>query len=347
MTDIVVDLYSDTHTQPSPNMRQVMANAEVGDEQQGADPTTNRLQDMVAEIVGREAAMLLPSGTMCNQIAYRMWCESGDEIIIEKMGHSMHSETGAPAALSGAMMRTVDGDRGIFTAEQMLDAVRPRNARHAPRSALVSVENTANFGGGTVWPLNQLKAVSNAAHNAGLKCHMDGARLFNAVIESGHSAAEYGKAVDSLWIDLSKGLGCPIGGVLAGDRDFIDTAFRFKHQFGGAMRQSGIIAAAGIFALENNIERLSEDHENAKLLAKGLSKIPGIKIDYSTIETNLVFFDVSQTGKTSEEISEELRKRGIYIGAINKTQMRAVTHLDITPNMVGKATAAMARTLET
>ena len=328
-------------------MRQAMANAEVGDEQQGADPTTNKLQEMVAELVGHQAAMFLPSGTMCNQIAYRMWCEPGDEIIIEKLGHTLHSETGAPAALSGAMMRIIDGERGIFTAEQMLEVVRPKNARHAPRSVLVSIENTANFGGGTIWPLEQLKAVTDEAHKIDLKCHMDGARLLNAVIGSGTPASEYGKTVDSVWVDLSKGLGCPIGGVLAGDEDFIKAAFRFKHQFGGAMRQSGIMAAAGIYALENNIERIIEDHENAQLLADRLCLIPGVEIENKSIETNLVFFDVSATGKSSSQISAELLESGIHVGVITESQMRAVTHLDITKPMIETAAETLEKILVT
>ena len=267
-------------------------------------------------------------------------------ILIDKLGHAFHSETGASAALAGAMMQTIDGDDGIFTVEQMLSAVRPKTARHAPRPVLVSIENTANFGGGTIWPIKQLISVTQNAHKLGLKCHMDGARLFNAVIGSGTSAANYGSTVDSLWIDLSKGLGCPIGGVLAGDKSFIEAAFRFKHQFGGAMRQSGIIAAAGIYAIENNIERISEDHENAKLLAKKLTELPEIEIDDSKVETNLVFFDISKTGRTSWDLSKELLRHGVHIGAISKTIMRAVTHLNITTKMVHDAANCLATVLK-
>jgi len=341
-----IDLYSDTHTEPSKAMRKAMANAVVGDEQQGADPTTNRLQEMVADLLGREAAMFLPSGTMCNQIAYRMWCQPGDEVIIEKTGHAIHSETGAPAALSGVMMRPIDGTNGIFNSIQMLEAIRPKYSRNSPRSALISIENTANFGGGTIWPIKQLKSVSNAAHKAGLKCHMDGARLFNAVIASGTPASRYGQSVDSLWIDLSKGLGCPIGAVLVGDKEFIEEAFRFKHQFGGAMRQSGIIAAAGIFALQNNLDRLEEDHENAQYLGQKLSELPGLRLDPDCIETNLVFFDVSATGKLSHHISKRLRELGVYIGATNDVRMRAVTHLGITRNMLKKAASIISKVLK-
>jgi threonine aldolase len=336
MTQIRIDLYSDTHTQPGPAMRDAIAMAEVGDEQHGTDPTTNRLQDMVAELLGKEAALFLPSGTMCNQIAYRIWCKPGDEIIADVTAHTIHSETGGPAAVAGAMMRTVDGTRGIFTADHVRAAIRPEK-RNVPRSVLVSVENTSNFGGGTVWPIENLRAIHGAAQEYGLKCHMDGARLLNAVIESGTTAAEYAATQDSLWIDLSKGLGCPVGAVLAGDNDFIEQAFRLKHLLGGAMRQSGIIAAAGVYALNNNVERLAEDHGNARYLANRLSAIPGIELDPEDVETNLVFFDVSACPLNAREISARLLERGIQIGARDDTQMRAVTHLDITRDMVDEA----------
>lgn len=336
-----IDLYSDTHTQPSAAMRDAMARAEVGDEQHGNDPTTNRLQDMVAARLGKDRALFVPSGTMCNIIAYRVWCQPGDEVICDKTAHTLHSETGAPAALAGVMMRTLNGRRGMFTAEQMLEAMRPAK-RNVPTSALVSLENTSNAGGGSVWPVGLVAEVSAAARGAGLKVHMDGARLLNAEVASGTPAAEYARHLDSLWIDLSKGLGCPVGAVLAGNDDFIERAFRFKHQFGGAMRQSGIIAAAGIYALQHNVERLAEDHANAKHLARRLAQVPGIAIDVADVETNLVFFDVAGTGLTAPEISEALLARGIHIGAPSKTRMRAVTHLDITEALIDEAADTLA-----
>ncbi len=331
-----IDLYSDTHTQPSPAMREAMASAEVGDEQHGADPTTNRLQDMVAELLGMERALFLPSGTMCNIIAYRAWCQPGDEVVCDKTAHTIHNETGAPAALAGVMMRTIEGERGMFGADQLREAIRPKR-RNVPHPRLLSLENTSNAGGGSVWPIGLVQEVCETAAEAGLIRHMDGARLLNAVVESGTPAAEYAKHLDSTWIDLSKGLGCPIGGVLAGDDEFIERAFRFKHQFGGAMRQSGIVAAAGIYALENNVERLKDDHENARKLARRLAQIPGIAIDASEVETNLVFFDVAGTGKSGAEISDALLARGVHIGAPGPTRMRAVTHLDITERMIDEA----------
>ena len=342
MTTIRVDLYSDTQTRPTPAMRRAIAEAEVGDEQRGEDPTVNRLQDMVAELLGKEAALLLPSGTMCNEIAYRVWGGHGREIILDKTGHALHSETGGPAALSGLMTRPLDGVRGIFTAAQVHDAVRSKDNRHAPRSAIVSIEQTSNQGGGSIWPLNTIHEVSEAARSHDLAVHMDGARLLNAVVASGVAARDYAAPCDSAWIDLSKGLGCPVGGVLAGSADFIEEAFRCKHQFGGAMRQAGIIAAAGVYALDHHVDRLAEDHANARRLAEGLSEIDGIGLDPSTIETNMVFFDVTGTGMTAPEVAERLlTEHGVRIGASNRAEMRAVTHLDVDAEGMDIAVAAM------
>jgi len=309
-------------------MREYMVDAEVGDEQRGEDPTTTALQNRVAELLGKEAAVFLPSGTMCNEIAYRVHCGTGDEIILDKTGHALHFEAGGPAALSGVMTRALDGERGIFTPEQVAAAIRPIN-RHLPLSKLLSVENTANLGGGAVWPLQQIRAVCEVAHANGLATHMDGARLPNAVIASATSAKAFAEPFDSAWIDLSKGLGAPVGGVLTGSAEFIERAWRFKHQFGGAMRQSGIIAAAGLYALEHQFERLREDHDNAKRLANALVDIPGIVIDVATIETNMVYFDVEQTGLSAAKVSELLGERGVRIGALGPMTMRAVTYLDV------------------
>lgn len=327
-TRLKVDLYSDTQSRPSRAMREYMTDAEVGDEQRGEDPTTTHLQERVAELLGMEAAVFLPSGTMCNEIAYRVHCGTGDEIILDKTGHALHFEAGGPAALSGVMTRALDGERGIFTPEQVVDAIRPIN-HHQPLSRLLSVENTSNLGGGAVWPLGRVQDVCAIAHEHSLATHMDGARLPNAVIASGVSAREFAKTFDSAWIDLSKGLGAPVGGVLAGSAQFIDRAWRFKHQFGGAMRQSGMIAAAGVYALDHNFERLQEDHDNAKCLAAALAEIPGISIDVATIETNMVYFEVGQTGLSAARVSELLLERGVRIGAIGPTMMRAVTYLDV------------------
>ena len=244
-----IDLYSDTQTRPSRAMREAMANAEVGDEQRNEDPTVRELCSMVAELLGKDAALFLPSGTMCNEIAYRTHTRPGDEIILHETSHAMHFEGGAPAALSGVMLRTLPGERGMFTADQVRATVRG-NGPHFQRSRLVSVENTTNLGGGAVWSIDALDAVADAAHERGLATHMDGARLMNAVVASGVAASEFARGYDSAWIDMSKGLGAPVGGVLAGSHEFIAQALRHKHQFGGAMRQAGIIAAAGVYRAE-------------------------------------------------------------------------------------------------
>ena len=336
-----VDLYSDTTTLPTAEMRQAMAHAEVGNEQAGEDPTVNRLCAMMAELSGKEAAIFLPSGTMCNEIAYRVWCQPGQEIALDKTSHALHFEVGGPAALSGVMCWPIDGDRGLFTGEQLKAAIRPGHGHHMQRTALVSVENTANMGGGTVWPIEQLREVSAVARERDIPVHMDGARLLNAVVASGTSAADYAAACDSVWIDLSKGLGCPVGGVLAGSKDFIEACWPFKHQFGGAMRQAGIIAAAGVYALEYHVDRLADDHENARRLAQGLAQIDGITIDPARVETNILFFEVDGLSIDAAAFSKRLlADHEVRIGPQGSQRLRAVTHLDVTAEMIDEAIAA-------
>ena len=336
-----IDLFSDTQTRPSPAMRQAMANAEVGDEQLNEDPTVCELCALVADLLGKEAALYLPSGTMCNEIAYRAHTRPGDEIILHETSHAMHYEGGAPAALSGVMLRTLPGERGMFTAAQVRAALR-NGAPHSQRSRLVSVENTTNIGGGAVWDLDALDAVARTAHDAGLATHMDGARLMNAVVASGHSASAFARGYDSAWIDMSKGLGAPVGGVLAGSQAFIAQALRYKHQFGGAMRQAGIIAAAGIYALNHNVDRLAEDHANAALLARLIAQVEGIDVDADAIETNMVYFDVANTGFDAREVAAKLLEHGVRIGAVGPYRMRAVTHLDVDTGGVEEAARALA-----
>jgi threonine aldolase len=339
--DIRVDLLSDTQTRPTAGMRRAMAEATVGDEQRGEDPSTNRLCETVAELLGKEAAVFLPSGTMCNQIAILMHCRAGDEILADESSHIVTSEGAGAAALAGAWVRPLKGRYGIFAPEQVRWAIRPRN-RNAPRTRLVEVEQTSNRGGGSVWPLATIEAVAAVAREHELALHMDGARLLNAVVASGVAAEKYAAPFDSVWLDLSKGLGCPVGGVLAGGRDFIEMAWRWKHRLGGAMRQSGILAAAGLYALEHHIERLAEDHMNAKLFAERIANIPGIELDPPTVETNLVFFNVEHTGLTAAEVSERLLARGVRVGAENASRLRAVTHLDVDRAGVEEAAAALA-----
>jgi threonine aldolase len=309
-------------------MRRAIAEAEVGDEQAMLDPTVNALCERVADLLGKEAAVYLPSGTMANQIAARVHCRQGDEIILAASAHPLHAESGGPAALAGVMMRGLEGPRGMFTAEQVRAAINAPSWRHAPRSRLLEVENTTNFGGGAVWPIGQIREVTAVAREHGLACHMDGARLMNAVVASGTSAADYAHPFDSLWLDFSKGLGAPVGAVLAGSKDFIHEAWRVKQQIGGAMRQAGVIAAACVYALDHHVERLAEDHANARLLAEGLAALPGIELDPASVETNIIWFDVSGP-LSAEALAAALREQGILIGGYGQHRMRAVTHLDV------------------
>ncbi|MHA1564271.1 MAG: threonine aldolase family protein, partial [Alphaproteobacteria bacterium] len=295
MSDNFIDLQSDTQTRPTPGMREAIANAEVGDEQRGEDPSVNKLVDRVAELLGKEAAVFLPSGCMCNNIAILVHCRPGDAIISDQSAHIVTTEGGAMAALAGVMPELIAGERGVFGPEQVLAAIRPKK-RNLPRSRMVAIEQTANLAGGTVWPLATLEAVSEAAHEKGLVVHMDGARLLNAVAASGDSAKAYSAPCDTVWIDLSKGLGCPVGGVLAGTAEFIEEAWLWKHRLGGAMRQAGVLAAAGLYALDHHVERLAQDNKNIRLFAEKLVGAPGIAIDLDRVESNIAFFDVSATG---------------------------------------------------
>jgi len=345
MNPLRVDLYSDTQSRPTPQMRRFMVHAEVGDEQRGEDPTVLKLCETVSKLLKKEDAIFLPSGTMCNEIAYRVHCEPGDEIIVDKTGHALHFESGGPAALAGVMTRPLDGDHGIFSAEQVKAAIR-RPGRHHPASRLLSVENTSNMGGGTVWPMDRIREVTLAAREAGLHCHLDGARLMNAVVASGIPAHEYAAPFDSAWICLTKGLGAPVGAVLAGSSAFIDRAWRFKHQFGGAMRQAGIVAAAGIYALENHVDRLAEDHANAGHFAELIAKIPGIRVDLDSVQTNMIFFDTGDSGVSAPEVSERLLALGVRIGNLDDAVMRAVTHIDVDRAGVEEAASALRKAVE-
>jgi threonine aldolase len=345
VAEILVDLFSDTLTKPSRAMRQAMADAEVGDEQKFEDPTTNRIQEMVAKLVGHEAAVFLPSGTMCNEIAFAVHCHAGDEIILDATAHPLTSEAAGPAVISRALLRPLQGERGIFTPAQVAAALRPAT-RHSPVSRLVSVEQTSNLGGGSCWSLEQVRAVTDLAHEHGLLAHCDGARLMNAVVATGTPASEFGRLFDSIWIDFSKGLGAPVGAVLAGSSAFIERAWKWKQRLGGAMRQSGVIAAAGIYAMENNVDRLAEDHANARALAEGIASLPGIELDPATVETNIVIFDVSATGLTATAIAERaLAERGVRLCPLSATVIRAVTHLDVDRAGVDAAVDALSSIL--
>jgi threonine aldolase len=338
---VAVDLFSDTVTRPTAAMRRFMFEAEVGDEQLREDPTVNLLQDTVAELLGKEAALYLPSGTMCNQVAFAVHCRAGDEILLQENGHPMLYEVGGPAAMIGAVLRPLAGPRGLYTAEQVRDSIRPP-AYYMPRTRAVSIEQTSAVAGGVCWPLEQIEAVCETAHSSGLVAHMDGARLLNAVVASGTSARAFAAPTDSVWIDLSKGLGAPMGAVLAGSREFIGEAWRFKQRFGGAMRQAGIMAAAGVYALRHHVDRLAEDHEQARRLAAGLTSISGITIDPGRVETNIVIFDVSRTGISGETFaSRTLDSHGVRFSVLGPTMVRAVTHLDVPPDGIERALEAV------
>lgn len=331
-----IELYSDTMTKPTLEMRRFMCDAEVGDEQKGEDPTVNRLQEMTAELLDKEAALFLPSGTMCNQIAIKLHCRPGDELLLDRTAHPLNAEGGGPAALAGVIVTGLPGERGVFTSTQVKAAVRPVS-RYQPKTRLVSVEQTSNMGGGTVWPLQTVRDVCTTARQHHLFTHMDGARLLNAVVASGVSAKDYASGFDSVWIDLSKGLGAPVGAVLAGSKDFIFEAWQWKQRLGGAMRQAGIVAAGGVYALRHHVERLAEDHANAQVLAAGLAEIPGIALNPADVETNIVIFDIAQTGLTSAVLLEKLVACGLRMSPVGPVKIRAVTHLDVSRSQVEEA----------
>ena len=321
-------------------MRAAIAAAEVGDEQRGLDPTTLRLQERVADLLGHEAALFLPSGTMCNEISLRLHVRpGGEEVILDRTAHPVIAEAGGPAQLSGAMLRVLDGDGGVFTAAQLEAAVRAPS-RYSPRSRLVSVEQTTNIGGGRVWPLATIRGVLETARAHGLRAHLDGARLMNAVVASGVSASDYAGGFDTAWIDFTKGLGAPVGAVLAGSRELIDEAWRWKQMLGGAFRQSGIVAAACLYALDHNVERLALDHENARLLAEGLATLPGVALDPDSVETNIVIIEVGDARGLVDRLADR-----VELQAVDTGRVRAVTHLDVGRRDVERALEAFADVL--
>ena len=341
----MINLYSDTQTRPTEAMRKAIASAEVADEQRLADPTTNLLQERVAELLGQEAALFLPTGTMCNQISFRLHARpGGDELILDRTAHPIIAEAGGPAQNAQLMIHALDGDGGIFTAEQPEAAVRDPGNRYLPRSRLVSVEQTTNMGGGRVWPLEQVREVLGVARAHGLRAHMDGARLMNAVVASGTSAADFAGGFDTAWVDFTKGLGAPVGAVLAASRELIDEAWRWKQQMGGAFRQSGIVAAGCLYALDNHVERLAEDHENARRLGEALASIPSVTLVFP-VETNLVF--AAFAGRKATELAPRLAADGVLANPEGSRPevLRFVTHLDVTREDIDEAARRIARAL--
>lgn len=332
-----INLMSDTQTRPTPGMREAMARADVGDEQIGDDPTTNALCDRVAQLLGTQAAVFMPSGTMCNVAATLVHCRPGDEILAHASAHVLTREGGAHAALGGFQITPLHGADGVFTPAALREAIEPPSRYSAPQR-LVTVEQTANIGGGTVWAKAHLEEIAAVAHAHGLRTHMDGARLMNACVATGISALDMADGWDSVWIDFSKGLGAPVGAVIAGSNDFIDEVWRWKQRLGGAMRQSGVCAAACLYALDHHVERLADDHANARALARGLAQIPGITVNQP--QTNLVFFDPSGSGIGTARMVSELGQRGILAGAMDH-RIRACTHLDVSATMIEETVSAI------
>ena len=338
----MIDLRSDTITRPTPPMRRAMADAQVGDDVFGDDPTVLALERRVAEILGKEAAAYMPSGTMSNQVAIRAHTEPGDEIVIEATAHSYFYETGGPAALAGVMCHLIPGERGIFTGDQVRAALRPRNV-HFPPTKLVCIENTHNRGGGSVWPLERIAEVAAVAREAGLAMHLDGARLWNASVAAGIPERQYARHFDTVSVCFSKGLGAPIGSALAGTAALIGRARRFRKMFGGGMRQAGIVAAGALYALEHHRERLAEDHANARRLAQGLAGLPGIELDPPTVETNIVIFRV--TASPAPALCGRLKEAGVWMLPRDDENIRAVTHLDVNRAEIDEAIGIIGRVM--
>ncbi len=326
-------------------MRRAMFDAPVGDEQLGEDPSVNQLVETVAELLGKPAAVFLPSGTMCNEIALALHCRPGDEFYCDGTAHPLHAEAGGPAAVAGAQARSLDGERGVYTAEQLAGALSPLS-RYAPEPRLVWVEQTANLAGGTVWRGADIAAVTGLAQERGLLTHLDGARLFNATAVTGEPPSTVAAPFDSAWVDFSKGLGAPVGAALAGDEEFIDGAWRWKQRLGGSMRQAGVMAAAASYALAHHVDRLAEDHVRARRLADALADIRGIDLDPAHVETNIVVFGLDRPRRAGPFLSHLLEKYGVRGSMAGPGRLRFVTHLDVGDDEITTAVAAVRAVME-
>ncbi|MPZ76238.1 MAG: aminotransferase class I/II-fold pyridoxal phosphate-dependent enzyme [Deltaproteobacteria bacterium] len=336
MSSQVIDLRSDTVTKPSAAMRQAMAEAEVGDDVFLEDPTVNRLQDRAAEIFEREAGLFVASGSMGNLTCIMAQTQPGQEVICEAAGHIYNYEMAAMTAVAGVLPRVINTDNGIMTWEQISRAVRPKIYYRA-QTALISLENTHNMAGGTVYPTRLAHAICDRAHEAGLKVHLDGARIFNAAVHLGQSVAEVSKKFDSVQFCLSKGLGAPVGSIIVGSREFIERCRSIRKMLGGGMRQAGVIAAAGLVALEHGPERLHIDHDNAEILARGLAQIPGIRLDPTYVQSNIVIYDIRETKLSSKEFLERIARRNVLGVPVDPERVRMVTHLDVNRSDVENA----------
>jgi threonine aldolase len=337
-----IDFRSDTVTRPTPAMRRAMAEAEVGDDVYGEDPTVNRLEEQVAERLGLEAALFVPSGTQANQIAMGLHCRPGDEVLTEAGSHIIQYEGGAVSALWGIQPQPLPGERGLLTPEQVAAAVRAENV-HAPRSRLLSLENTHNRGGGTVWPLERFRAVVEVARKARLAVHLDGARLFNAQVATGTPASAWARLTDTTSVCFSKGLGAPVGSALAGSKALILEARRLRKRLGGGMRQAGLLAAAALHALEHHVERLAQDHAHTRRLAAGLAELAGVKVEPARVETNILLVEFA---RPASEVVSRLASLGVLLNATGPNTVRFVCHLDISAADVAEALTRIRRALE-
>ncbi|HEX6984714.1 MAG TPA: GntG family PLP-dependent aldolase [Planctomycetaceae bacterium] len=335
-----IDLRSDTVTKPTPGMYEAMVSAELGDDMAGEDPTVNRLERLVADMLGKEAAVLCTSGTQSNQIGLRCHCLPGDELLIHETGHVANFEGGGPAAMSGISCRLLPGDRGMLDVDTLDAAWRPQNQHH-PRTRLLCLENTTNIGGGAAWPLDRMRDVCGWARDKGLRLHLDGARLFNAAVAKAYGVREVADLVDTVSICFSKGLGCPFGSILVGSAEEIAKARRARKLFGGALRQAGVIAGAALYALEHHVDRLAEDHANAKAFAERIAESEPIRLRPEEVETNIVFFEVDPAWGTAADLSRGLAERGVRINAVGRQRLRAVTHLDVSREDVLAAAEAV------
>ena len=340
----IIDLRSDTVTKPSAEMRKAMFEAEVGDDVYREDPTVNRLQDFAAEMLGKEAALFVPTGLMGNQICLNVLTNPGDEVICERTAHIFQYESGTPAKLSGIQLSLIEGDKGIITPKQIEPLIRPESAYYMPRTKVIEIENTHNVAGGTVVPLESIQEVKKLADSYGLYMHLDGARLWNASVASGVSIAEYVSYFDTVSVCLSKGLGAPIGSIIAGDSGVLEEAFRVRKAIGGGMRQVGIIAAAGLYALQNNISRLQDDHQRAKELADHLSTIETVEVNVEDVHTNILMF--KPLHKTVDEVLKELKSNQLIAGPGGYEVVRLVTHMDISDNDIKSSKEILTKVLE-
>ena len=336
-----IDLRSDTVTRPTPGMRQAMAQAEVGDDVFGDDPTVAKLEQKVADLLGKEAALYVPSGTMSNQLAVNIHCQPGDELLCEAYCHIYVNEAGGPAVLSGVTCRTFEGDHGILDLSQLEDKIRNPDDPHLVKTRLVCLENTHNRGGGRIYPIEKIEAISQWAQKNGLIMHMDGARLWNAIVASGISAREWGKHFDTVSVCFSKGLGAPVGSALAGPKTMIAKARRQRKLFGGGMRQAGIIAAGCIYALDHHVDRLADDHRNAQILAQSIADTPGLSLDPGEVDTNLVWFHIDPSVGTAKDIAARLKQQGVLVHAAGAQKIRACLHLDVSKAQAERAADAL------